>query len=192
LIRAGETMTPKLSETEQTDLIKVLRDRFDRHPHRHPTIEWAAVRQRLEAQPGKLSSLEKMEATGGDPDVVGQDPNTGEFLFYDCAAESPKGRRSLCYDPAALASRKEHKPAHSAVGLASEMGVAILSEEQYRHLQQLEPFDTKTSSWVLTPPAMRKLGGALFGDTRYGRVFCYHNSAESYYSSRGFRACLRV
>lgn len=185
-------MKKELSKTGREALLHILRERFATHPHRHPGIEWAAVQQRLEARPGKLRALNEMEKTGGEPDVTGHDPATGEILFCDCSPESPKGRRSLCYDRAALDARKEHKPAGSALDLAAGMGVEVLSEEQYLALQRLGPFDTKTSSWLLTPPGMRKLGGALFGDSRYGRVFFYHNGAESYYSSRGFRACLRV
>lgn len=185
-------MKKELSKTEREALLQILQERFATHPHRHPGIKWAAVQQRLEARPGKLRALNEMEKTGGEPDVTGHDPATGEILFCDCSPESPKGRRSLCYDRAALDARKEHKPAGSALDLAAGMGVEVLSEEQYLALQRLGPFDTKTSSWVLTPPEMRKLGGALFGDSRYDRVFFYHNGAESYYSSRGFRACLRV
>lgn len=155
-------------------------------------MEWAQVAARLTACPEKLDALAQMEESGGEPDVVGTDEATGEIMFFDCAPESPKGRRSLCYDRAAHDKRKEHKPIGSAMEWAERMGVKMLSETEYLRLQKLGSFDTKTSSWVLTPPEMRKLGGALFGDTRYGRVFFYHNGAESYYSSRGFRACLRV
>ncbi len=159
---------------------------------RHKGLEWANVQARLEANPEKLWSLDEMEITGGEPDVVGQDKTTGEYIFYDCSAESPKGRRSVCYDRAALESRKEHKPANSAMDMAADIGIEILTEEQYRELQQLGTFDTKTSSWIITPPDIRKLGGALFGDCRYGHVFVYHNGAESYYGARGFRGSLRV
>ncbi len=182
-------MKKELSKKQRDELAEVLRARFGKNPHRHQGIEWAQVLARLETQQGKLWSLGEMEKTGGEPDVVGHDPESGEFHFCDCAPETPKGRRSLCYDRAALDARKEHKPAGSAMDLASAMGVEMLSEEQYRELQKLGPFDTKTSSWLLTPPEMRKLGGALFGDSRYGRVFFYHNGAESYYS---FRGLLRV
>ncbi len=185
-------MKKELSKKQRDELIEVLRARFEKNPHRHQGIAWTKVLARLEAQPGKLWSLGEMEITGGEPDVVGHDPKSGEIHFCDCAPETPKGRRSLCYDRAALDARKEHKPAGSALDLARAMGVELLTEEQYWELQQLEPFDTKTSSWLLTPPEMRKLGGALFGDFRFGRVFFYHNGAESYYSARGFRGLLRV
>ncbi|HEY0899983.1 MAG TPA: DUF4256 domain-containing protein, partial [Sphingobacteriaceae bacterium] len=160
--------------------------------NRHQGLEWNAVQARLEADPDKLWSLNQMEQTGGEPDVVGQDNSSGEFLFIDCAAESPSGRRSLCYDREALDSRKENKPENSAVDLADEMGIELLSEEQYRELQKLGKFDTKTSSWLKTPPEIRKLGGAIFADFRYGQVFVYHNGAPSYYAARGFRGLLRV
>lgn len=185
-------MKQKLSRPDQNSLLEILRQRFAQHPHRHQGIEWSRVLQRLEKQPDKLWSLHAMQRTGGEPDVIGRDTRTQELLFCDCAAESPMGRRSLCYDRAALDARKQHKPAGSALDLAAEMGVRLLSEEQYFQLQQLEPFDTNTSSWLLTPPEMRQLGGALFGDYRFGRVFIYHNGAESYYGARGFRALLRV
>jgi hypothetical protein len=155
-------------------------------------LDWAKVLARLEADPEKLWSLNEMERTGGEPDVVGQDRKTGEFLFHDCAAESPKGRRSICFDPGALESRKENKPRDSAMGMAAAMGIEMLTEQQYRELQKLGEFDTKTSSWVKTPPAIRDLGGALFCDRRFDTVFLYHNGAESYYGARGFRGCLRV
>ncbi len=160
--------------------------------HRHPGIAWAEVQARLEGQNEKLWSLYEMERTGGEPDVVGIDPTTGAFLFYDCAAESPKGRRSLCYDPQALEARKEHPPQGSAVGMAADMGIELLSEAEYRQLQRLEHCDAKTSSWLKTPDEIRRQGGAIFGDYRYGQVFIYHNSAESYYASRGFRGVLKV
>jgi hypothetical protein len=160
--------------------------------NRHKGLEWAKVQAKLEASPSKLWSLDEMEATGGEPDVVGYDKKTDEYVFYDCAAESPKGRRSVCYDGEALESRKEHKPKNSATGMADEMGIDILTEEQYRDLQQLGEFDTKTSSWVKTPPEIRKLGGAVFCDRRYDQVFYYHNGAESYYAARGFRGSLKV
>ncbi|MFN7118883.1 MAG: DUF4256 domain-containing protein [Saprospiraceae bacterium] len=181
-----------LSPAEQEALLKTLKNRFEKNQHRHKDLEWADVQAKLEANTEKLWSLQIMEETGGDPDVIGYDQNTGEYIFCDCAAESPKGRRSVCYDGEALASRKEHKPADSATEMAAAMGIAILTEEEYRALQQLDKFDTKTSSWVQTPAAIRKLGGALFCDRRYDHVFTYHNGAESYYAARGFRGTLRV
>ena len=185
-------MKKELSQEQREELFKVLEARFEKNMSRHKGIKWADVQARLEANPKKLWSLDAMEETGGEPDVVGQDKKTGEYIFYDCAAESPKGRRSTCYDPESLASRKEHKPAHSALGMAGEMGIEILTEEEYRELQKLGNFDTKTSSWVLTTPEVRKLGGALFCDRRYNTVFLYHNGAESYYAARGFRGSLRI
>lgn len=182
----------QLSAGQQEELIRVLKTRFEKHAERHKGLQWADVQARLEANPEKLWSLDDMEVTGGEPDVIGRDEKTGEYIFYDCSAESPKGRRSVCYDPEALASRKEHKPAHSAIGMAEEMGIDLLTEEQYRELQQLGKFDAKTSSWVKTPADIRKLGGAVFCDWRYGHVFLYHNGAESYYGARGFRGSLRV
>jgi len=182
----------ELSPEERQQLLKTLQARFEKHMNRHDGLEWAAVQARLEENSGKLWSLNEMERTGGEPDVVGRDERTGETIFYDCAAESPKGRRSLCYDPEALWSRKENKPAGSAVGMASDMGIELLTEEQYRALQKLERFDTKTSSWLQTPADIRQLGGALFADYRYGHVFVYHNGAESYYAARGFRGSVRV
>jgi len=173
-------------------LLRALKTRFEKNMARHKGIAWADVEAKLEANPGKLRSLDEMESTEGEPDVIGYDKKTGEFLFVDCSAESPKGRRSVCYDHEALESRKEHKPSHSAVGMAEEMGIELLTEEQYRELQKLGKFDTKTSSWIVTPPDIRKLKGALFGDWRYGHVFVYHNGAESYYAARGFRGLLRV
>lgn len=181
-----------LSSEQGEKLLSGLKIRFEKNMNRHSDLEWAAIEARLEEKPEKLWSLHEMESTGGEPDVVSQDPKTGEYIFYDCSAESPKGRRSLCYDPAALKSRKEHKPKHSAVGLAAEMGIELLTEEQYRALQQLGKFDTKTSSWLETPADIREQGGAIFGDYRYGHVFVYHNGAESYYAARGFRGSLRV
>lgn len=181
-----------LSSDESTALLNTLRARFHKNMKRHQGLSWEEVQSRLEAHPGKLWSLQQMEETGGEPDVVGRDPQTGEFLFYDCAAESPKGRRSLCYDQQALDDRKEFKPADSAVEVASAMGIDLLDETQYRLLQQFGPFDTKTSSWILTPDPIRKLGGAIFADFRYGQVFVYHNGASSYYAARGFRGALRV
>ncbi len=179
---------------EQRDaLLQTLAERFAKNPRRHPGLAWEALRERLEkAAPEKLWSLHEMEASGGEPDVVAHDSASGEYVFFDCAAESPKGRQSLCYDRAGLESRKEHKPRGSALDLATEMGVELLSEAQYLRLQTLGEFDRKSSSWVLTPPELRAAGGALFGDRRYGRVFIYHNGAQSYYAGRGFRASLRV
>jgi hypothetical protein len=177
---------------ERDTLLATLETRFRKNPSRHPGIEWARVKARLEANPGKLASLAAMENSGGEPDVVGHDKKSGEFTFFDCSPESPKGRTSVCYDREALDSRKEFKPKTSAVEMAAGMGVELLTEDQYRELQELGEFDTKSSSWLATPPAMRKLGGALFGDRRFGRVFAYHNGAQSYYSGRGFRAALRV
>jgi len=175
-----------------TDLLKALQGRFEKNQGRHKGLRWADVLARLEAAPKKLRSLEAMEASGGEPDVIGHDGKTGEFIFCDCAPESPKGRRSICYDREALDGRKENKPADSALNMAATMGIQILTVDQYRDLQQLGDFDTKTSSWVETPAAIRKLGGALFGDRRYNTVFTYHNGAESYYAVRGFRGLLRV
>lgn len=160
--------------------------------HRHPGMQWKDVQARLEANPDKLISLNEMDITDGEPDVVGQETDTSAFIFMDCAAESPKGRRSLCYDPDALESRKEHKPKNSAIGMAAEMGIELLNEEQYAWLQKLGPFDTKTSSWVKTPEDVRKLGGAIFCDHRFGRIFTYHNGAESYYAARGFRGMILI
>jgi hypothetical protein len=182
----------KLSPEQQEELIKVLKTRFEKNMKRHKGIEWAKVEARLEAHPAKLWSLDEMEITGGEPDVVGHDKKTGEYIFYDCSAESPKGRRSICYDHEALESRKEHKPENSAIEMATDMGIEILTEEEYRELQELGNFDMKTSSWVKTPTDIRKLGGALFCDCRYDHVFVYHNGAESYYAARGFRGSLRV
>jgi hypothetical protein len=169
-----------------------LEARFGKAKSRHKGLDWKAVRNRLEAQVGRLWSLHEMERTGGEPDVIALDRKAGEYVFYDCAAESPAGRRSVCYDREGLESRKEHRPQASAVELAAGMGIEILTEEQYRELQALGSFDTKTSSWLVTPPEVRKLGGALFGDRRFGRVFVYHNGAQSYYAARGFRGSLRV
>ena len=182
----------QLSAADSAALISVLKDRFERNMARHKDISWASVEERIRAHPAKLWSLSEMEASGGEPDVVGFDKTTGEYLFVDCCAESPKGRRSLCYDEAALESRREHKPADSAMHMAEYMGVELLTEAQYRELQKSGEFDTKTSSWVQTPAAIRKLGGALFCDRRYDTVFLYHNGAESYYAARGFRGCLKV
>jgi hypothetical protein len=174
------------------ELLRTLKARFEKNMSRHQGLEWAKVQAKLGANPEKLWSLNEMERTGGEPDVVGHDNKSGEYIFYDCSAESPKGRRSSCYDREALESRKEHKPENNAMDMAAAMGVELLTEEQYRGLQELGAFDTKTSSWVKTPADIRKLGGALFCDRRYGHVFVYHNGAESYYAARGFRGSLRV
>ena len=182
----------ELSSQQRDELMSALKARFEKNIDRHKGLQWASVQERLNAGAGKLWALNEMETSGGEPDVVGHDKKTGEFVFYDCSAETPKGRRSVCYDGEALASRKEHKPKNSAMDMAAAMGIEILSEEQYRDLQKLGEFDLKTSSWVITPAAIRKLGGALFCDRRYGTVFTYHNGAESYYASRGFRGSLRV
>ena len=182
----------KLSSDQREELIKTLKARFEKNMARHKGIDWAKVQAKLESDPKKLWSLSEMERTGGEPDVVGHDKKSGEYVFYDCAAESPKGRRSVCYDHEALKSRKEHKPKDSAVNMAADMGIELLTEEQYRELQQLGNFDLKTSSWVQTPSDIRKLGGALFCDRRYNQVFLYHNGAESYYGARAFRGSLKV
>ena len=174
------------------DLLSTLKARFEKNPNRHKGLDWSQIQAKLAARPEKLRSLQAMESTGGEPDVIGFDKVTGEFLFCDCSAESPAGRRSFCYDREALQSRKEFKPKNSAVDLAASMGVEILTEEQYRDLQKLGEFDTKTSSWIKTPSNIRTLGGALFCDRRFDTVFTYHNGAESYYAARGFRGCLRV
>jgi hypothetical protein len=184
--------TLQLSAKQRDDLLKTLKARFEKNKGRHKDLAWSKVQARLEKNPEKLWSLAEMERTGGEPDVVGLDNETGEYVFFDCSAESPKDRRSLCYDRAALEARKEHKPKNNALDLATAMGVELLSEVQYRDLQRLGEFDTKTSSWIKTPASIRKLGGALFGDRRYDTVFVYHNGAESYYGARGFRAALRV
>jgi hypothetical protein len=181
-----------MKANERDELLPALKARFERNMHRHEGIAWADVQARLERSPHALRALHAMEATGGEPDVIGRDRDSGHVTFCDCAAESPAGRRSLCYDREALDARKEHKPQGSAVEAAAEMGIDLLTEEQYRELQRLGEFDTKTSSWVRTPPDVRSLGGALFCDRRYGRVFVYHNGAQSYYAARGFRGSLRV
>ncbi len=182
-----------LAAKERDALLETLQARFEKHPQRHPKLAWADVKQRLEsAAPAKLWSLAEMERTGGEPDVVSRDAKSGELMFVDCAEQSPSGRQSLCYDEEALESRKKFKPEGSAEGLAASMGVELLDEEGYFAFQRIGEFDTKTSSWLKTPPAIRELGGAIFGDRRFGRVFIYHNGAESYYSGRGFRAVLRV
>lgn len=185
-------MKNKLSSKAGEDLLKILKTRFEKNMNRHKGIEWVKVKARIEADAEKLYSLHQMELTDGEPDVVGYDKKTGEYIFYDCSPESPKGRRSICYDHEALEKRKEHKPADSAINMANDMGIEILTEEQYKELQQLGNFDLKTSSWVKTPPGIRKLGGAVFCDRRYDHVFTYHNGAESYYAARGFRGMLRV
>ncbi len=186
------THKKELSPEQQEELLSVLKARFEKNRNRHKALEWADVLAKLEANPEKLWSLDDMEITGGEPDVVDFDKKTGEYIFCDCSAESPKGRRSLCYDHEALESRKEYKPENSAIEMATEMGIELLTEQQYRQLQQLGNFDLKTSSWVQTPPEIRKRGGALFCDRRYDTVFLYHNGAESYYAARGFRGLLRV
>ena len=182
----------KLSSAETKTLLSVLQARFEKNMHRHKGLEWKKVQEKLDNNPEKLWSLNEMESTGGEPDVVGYDKKNGEFIFYDCSPESPKERRSLCYDRQALEARKEHKPKNNVLDRAKEMGIELLNEEQYRTLQHFGTFDTKTSSWLLTPPEIRKLGGAIFGDHRYGQVFIYHNGADSYYAARGFRGALRV
>jgi Protein of unknown function (DUF4256) len=185
--------TKKTAAPQETaTLLTNLQTRFEKNPNRHKGIKWADVLAKLEANPKKLQALDAMEETGGEPDVVDFDKKTGEYIFFDCAPESPKGRRSICYDHKALEARKENKPANSALNMANEIGIEILTEEQYRQLQQLGEFDLKTSSWVATPADIRKLGGAMFCDRRYNTVFTYHNGAESYYGARGFRGLLRV
>jgi hypothetical protein len=181
-----------LSQEQREELFRALKARFEKNMNRHKGLEWVKVQAKLEANVEKRWSLNEMERTGGEPDVVGHDKKTGDYIFFDCSAESPKSRRSLCYDREALDARKEHKPKNSAIDMASGMGIELLTEEQYRELQKLGNFDTKTSSWVKTPAAIRKLGGALFCDRRYDTVFVYHNGAESYYAGRGFRGSLRV
>ncbi|HSE40854.1 MAG TPA: DUF4256 domain-containing protein [Acidobacteriota bacterium] len=183
---------PKLSPKQSEELLRTLKARFEKNMNRHKGLEWAKVQSRLEANSEKLWSLNEMERTGGEPDVVGHDKKTGEYIFYDCSTESPQGRRSFCYDREALESRKEHKPKNNAIDMAADMGIELLTEEQYRQLQKLGNFDTKTSSWVQTPSDIRKLGGALFCDRRYDTVFVYHNGAESYYAVRGFRGSLSI
>ncbi len=182
----------KLSPGQHAALLQKLQARFEEYPNRHKGLDWSQVKTRLDAHPEKLWSLHEMEHTGGEPDVIAHDKKTGEYLFVDCSPESPAGRSSVCYDREGLESRKEHKPKTSAMDMAADMGVELLTEDQYRDLQKLGNFDRKTSSWVATPAAIRKLGGALFGDRRYGQVFIYHNGAQSYYGARGFRASLRV
>jgi len=182
----------ELSPKQRDELLRTLKARFEKNINRHEGLEWAKVQAKLDANSEKLWSLSEMERTGGEPDVVGYDQTTGEYIFYDCSAETPKGRRSLCYDREALDSRKEYKPENSALDMAAAMGIEILTEEQYRQLQTFGSFDTKTSSWIKTPPEIRKLGGAIYTDFRYGNVFVYHNGAESYYAVRGFRGSLKV
>lgn len=182
----------KISSTQSDELLQTLKTRFNKNMQRHKGLDWDKVQTKLESNNEKMWSLFQMEETGGEPDVVDHDKKTGEYIFYDCSPESPKGRRSICYDHEALESRKEHKPADSAKEMANDMGIEVLNEEEYKFLQQLGNFDTKTSSWIITPVNIRKLGGALFGDYRYGTVFIYHNGAESYYAARGFRGSLRV
>lgn len=182
----------ELSLAQREELLSILKARFEKNKHRHEGLDWATVQAKLEANAEKLWSLHEMERTGGEPDVVGHDQETGEYIIYDCSGESPKGRRSVCYDRQGQESRKEHKPQHNALDMAAEMGIELLTEEQYRALQQLGKFDTKTSSWVQTPAEIRKLGGALFADHRYGHVFVYHNGAESYYGARAFRGSLKI
>ncbi|GAA4211314.1 DUF4256 domain-containing protein [Pedobacter jeongneungensis] len=188
----SKTNKKELSSTQTAELLQTLENRFRENMNRHTVIEWAKVQAKLEANPKKLWVLDEMEITGGEPDVVDYDEATGEYIFYDCSAESPKGRRSVCYDREGLESRKEHQPENNAVDMAAAMGIELLTEAQYRNLQQLGKFDTKTSSWIFTPPAIRKLGGALFCDRRYDHVFTYHNGAQSYYAARAFRGSLRV
>jgi hypothetical protein len=193
MTKSNKSNNKKALSTEQRkELLSTLKVRFEKNMNRHTGLEWTKVQAKLEANTEKLWSLNEMEKTGGEPDVVGLDKKTGEYIFYDCSVESPKDRRSLCYDDEALESRKEHKPAGSATEMAADMGIELLTEEQYRELQQLGKFDTKTSSWIKTPAAIRKLGGAIFCDRRYDTVFLYHNGAESYYAGRGFRGLLRV
>ena len=184
--------TSKLSSSERETLLATLKERFEKNMQRHQGKQWADVLSRLQRKEAKLASLYKMESTGGEPDVVGHDKKTGEYIFYDCSAESPTGRRSVCYDREGLESRKEHRPADSALEMANELGIELLSPDEYKELQKLGAFDLKTSSWVKTPDKIRELGGALFGDRRYDTVFIYHNGAQSYYAARGFRGSLRV
>ncbi|HAE43387.1 MAG TPA: DUF4256 domain-containing protein [Clostridiales bacterium] len=182
----------ELMPNQQVELIKILKARFEGNINRHDGLDWRKIQSKLEDNTDRIWSLNEMERTGGEPDVIGLDKKTNEYIFCDCSIESPRGRRSLCYDEAALDSRKTNKPQNSAIGMAIEMGIEILTEEEYRELQKLGNFDTKTSSWILTPPDIRRLGGALFADFRYGNVFVYHNGAESYYAARGFRGLLKV
>jgi Protein of unknown function (DUF4256) len=190
--KTGMPSARDMNAKQREELLNALKARFEKHMNRHKGLEWAKVQARLEANAEKLWSLNEMERTGGEPDVVGHDKKTGEYIFYDCSAESPKGRRSVCYDHEALESRKEHKPENNAMDMAAAMGIELLTEEQYRELQKLGNFDLKSSSWLKTPSDIRKLGGAIFADRRYDTVFVYHNGAESYYAARGFRGSLRV
>jgi Protein of unknown function (DUF4256) len=190
--RRGNSNNKNLSPEQREQLIGVLKARFEENRNRHEGLAWDRVQTKLEASPEKLWSVSEIERTGGEPDIVGRDVTTGEYIFYDCSAESPKGRRSLCYDREALESRRQHKPEDNALDMTAAMGIEILTEDQYRELQRLGAFDTKTSSWIRTPSEIRKLGGALFCDRRYGTVFVYHNGAESYYAARAFRGLLRV
>jgi hypothetical protein len=191
-MNSSKGTTKELSPEGRQELVRVLKARFEKNMNRHLGLEWTRIQARLDADTGKLWSLNEMERTGGEPDVVGHDTKTGDYIFFDCSAESPGGRRSVCYDREGLESREEHRPKNSAVDMAAAMGIELLTEGQYRELQKLGNFDTKTSSWVKTPPDIRKLGGALFCDRRYGAVFVYHNGAPSYYAVRGFRGSLRV
>ncbi len=191
-MKGVKSKAPGLSPAQRQELLHTLKSRFDKNKGRHKGIDWAAVQAKLEAHPARLWSLHEMEGTGGEPDVIGQDRKTGEFIFMDCSAETPKGRRSICYDHEGLLSRKEHRPANNAIDMAAAMGIELLTEEQYRELQKFGNFDTKTSSWLKTPDDIRAHGGAIFGDHRYGKVFVYHNGAGSYYAARGFRGMLRV
>lgn len=188
----GAKTKKELSSAQRDELLKTLKARFEKNGGRHKGIDWADVHERLENNPDKLWSLQEMESTGGEPDVVGKDKKTGDYIFFDCSPESPKGRVSVCYDREGLESRKEHKPKNNAVDMAESMGVELMTENEYMELQKLGSFDVKTSSWLKAPADIRKLGGAIFGDRRFGRVFIYHNGAQSYYSARGFRATLRV
>ena len=190
--KAKTEMREDMKAKQREELLRALKARFEKNMNRHKGLEWTKVQAKLEANTEKLWSLNEMERTEGEPDVVGHDKKTGEYIFYDCSPESPKGRRSVCYDGEALESRKEHKPKNSAMDMAAAMGIELLTEEQYRELQKLGNFDTKTSSWVKTPSDIRELGGALFADFRYGNVFVYHNGAQSYYGASGFRGSLRV
>lgn len=188
----GTKTKQKLSPEKREELLQTLKARFEKNMNRHDGLEWAKVKTRLEANAEKLWSLSEMESTGGEPDVIGHDPKTGEYIFFDCSPESPKGRTSVCYDREALESRKEHKPKNTAMDMAAAMGVELLTEEEYQTLQKTGSFDTKSSSWLKAPVDIRKLGGAIFGDRRFGRVFVYHNGAESYYNGRGFRSSFKV
>jgi hypothetical protein len=191
-MNTANAKTKALPPEQREELLSALKTRFEKNMNRHQDVEWEQVQAKLEANPEKLRSLHEMERTGGEPDVVGHDKKTGEYVFYDCSAESPKGRRSVCYDREGQESRKENEPENNAVDMAAAMGIELLTEEQYRELQKLGEFDTKTSSWIQTPSEIRKLGGALFADRRYNTVFVYHNSAPSYYAARGFRGSLKV